>query len=83
MELSSQNKECLKIITELKQNVLSETLNAFSNLETNGASKELKDYYFNYEPDPEWFQNLNLVQIKDWRVSAKLANYFNLATKIR
>ena len=81
--LLNETKEgCQEFLGYWYNVVFAETQLAFQLIESAGVSPDLFTTYMSLEEDLNWFQNSNILKIKDWALSPQEALHFNLATHI-
>lgn len=73
---------CKSVHDKFYQLALRSTKEAFQILEDNGVSPRLIEDYLSLEEDRNWPFYFNVLKIKDWVVSAQLAQEYDLVTQL-
>lgn len=79
---NDQKVDCQPIIDKWYEIAMNTTIEAFSFMEANGTSENLRLDYLSMDVDPNWPWQGNIIQIKDWKLEAADALEYNLVTEL-
>lgn len=80
--LTEELENCPATQEKWKKIAKKSTDTGFKFLEDQGVSETFKTDYNNLPDDPNWFKDGNILRTKDWKLTPKEAQSYNLVTKI-